>query len=382
MKNPLKVLLSIPLSAYSGYGNDGIALTKALVRAGADVYLKPSHVDPPLDPEIAWLLTKRLEKPFDLIIDHKDPAALGVKPEAAAAADITVGWTMWEYSNFDNLQGKDRKTLRQRIANYDLLLGYDPVSTGALADYVPKRGRKVALSTLQGGFDPTPWKPVERDWFGPGLNFCMVGQLHERKDPFVAIQAFVELWNQYPDEFQSSRLSLKTNVPGLHSKLNEMCPGIKVYYETWTTEKLYSFYQQHHVILSPSRGEGKCLPPLEMQTTGGVAVATNWSGPAMWLNSEYSFPLNYTIRPVNPQFPNCLNARADKDHLKEIMLYSLRNRSELKRMGELAARIIPEQCNWDAVVGRLMRKVGELNSKGAGLEQKYLAGVREQSDDE
>lgn len=376
--SPLKVLLQLPMSSLTGYGRDGIALTQALMKAGADVYLKPAHVDPPLPAEVAMLLTKQLRAPFDLLIDHQDPMALQLSPEARRASTFTVGWTMWEYSSFDNMEGKYKKTIRKRIKDYDLLLGYDHVSTRCFDPYLPKKGAPE-LATIQGGYDPSLSPPVERDWFTPGLNFCMVGMLNDRKDPFVAIQAFMELWNENED-FRSCRLSLKTSIPGLHSKLSEICPGITVYYETWSTEKLISFYNQHHVLLAPSRGEGKNLPALEFQTTGGVVIATNWGGHQMWINSEYAFPINYTLKPVEASKPNCLNARADKDHLKQLMLEAFNNRGELKRMGELASNVIPEMCNWNKVVERLMNRISECGPKGMSIYNKYLALEGEKRD--
>ena len=46
------------------------------------------------------------------------------------------------------------------------------------------------IGLLQGGYDPSEWSFVERDWAKDRFIFCMVGQLHERKDPWVAIEAF------------------------------------------------------------------------------------------------------------------------------------------------------------------------------------------------
>src|SRR5262245_53033106 len=97
----VKVLVKGAVSPYTGYGQDTIGIVGALTRLGLDVYLQPSHVDPPLPPAIAALLTKRLEAPFDLLIHHTDPGQLGVSPEAQRASSLAVGWTMWEYTSTD-----------------------------------------------------------------------------------------------------------------------------------------------------------------------------------------------------------------------------------------------------------------------------------------
>src|SRR6266566_7901501 len=179
----MKFLVKTPLSAYSGYGQDGIGILRALMNAGHDVYIQPMHVDAPLPFDVARLLTRRLVAPFDVLLHHTDPGQLMLTPEARRAAKVTVAWTMWETSTLDNL--KNRRLLPKKLKSYDLILGYDSVCAEAFRPYV----RTSKLEILQGGFWPEDWKYVERNWFSDRFGFCMVGQLHERKDPFAAIQA-------------------------------------------------------------------------------------------------------------------------------------------------------------------------------------------------
>ncbi len=363
----IKVLVKAPLNPYSGYGNDGIAIVRALTNAGLDVYLDPTFVSPPLPPSVAGLLTKRLEAPFDLMIHHVDPAQLGISVEARRAAKVAVGWTMWEYTSLDNCNG--RRGLKKRLKTYDAVLGYDSVTTGALKPYITT----AKQGTLQGGFWPDEWRYTPRDWRSPRFGFCMVGQLHQRKDPFVAIQAFKELKEEYPEEFEPAELHLKTNVPGLHMAMEQWVPKLRVHYATWPAEVLREFYAAQHVLLAPSRGEGKNLPCLEMMATGGTVIATNWGGHTQWLAGSYAYPLDYTLAAESPATPNCQSARASKDHLKQLMLHVFRNRDEAARKAETAARLIPEMCNWDAVVERLFTQLGNL-VPGAG--EQLLHGFR------
>lgn len=358
----MKILLRLPLSPYSGYGNDGIGLTRALVRWGADVYLDPVLVQSPIPEDIALLLTKTLEAPFDLTIVHEDPGALKLSAEQKRSSKIAVGWTMWEWSDFGAMPGRSK--LRDQWKNFDALIGYDPVSSGALAGHFSK---KKPVLTLQGGYDPEPWEYVERDWFGDRFGFAMNGQLHDRKNPFVAIQAFQELKSDPDVEFEGAELHLHTTSPGLHSAMEKVIPKLRIHYVSWPQEIVKEFYAAQHVLLAPSRGEGKNLPALEMQSTGGVAVATNWGGHTMWLNPEYSFPLDYTLSALDPASPTTMNASASTEHLKQIMLYLYQNRAEAKRMGTLASNIIPKMCSWDAVVERLFLSLKEKVPGGEAL---------------
>lgn len=356
----MRVLLKSPLDPHSGYGNDGIAIATALTQAGADVYLDPTVVTAPLPSAVAALLTKRLEPPFDLLIHHIDPGALGLNPAARANATTTVAWTMWEYTTLDNLPG--RSTLRRRLRDYDVVAGYDVVSSTALARYL-SGGTKLA--TVQGGFWPQQWPPVARTWTGSRFAFCMVGALHARKDPMLAIEAFRELREEHPEEMDGVELNIKTVSPGLHSAMQDWIPGLRIFYEVWDEPTMRSFYADQHVLLAPSRGEGKNLPALEMLSTGGTVIATNWGGHTQWLTDAYAYPLDYTLDPVTPRTPHCLWAKADKRHLKDLMLHTLRRRDEAQRKGTIAAQLIGDMCGWNAVLDRLFTRIADL-LPGAG----------------
>jgi glycosyltransferase involved in cell wall biosynthesis len=359
----LKVLLVMPYSSFSGYGNDSIGITRALMRMGADVYLQPSHMSPPLPKDIAMLMTKRLDGPFDLTINHWSPGELGIDSTIRQASEVTVAWSMWEYSSLDNLKG--RSTLKKRMKSFDAFLGYDAVTLDGFQPYLSK---DTASGVLQGGYWPEDWKVEERDWFSDRFGFCMVGQLHDRKDPFVAIQAFQELKTEFPKDFEGAELHLKTNISGLHPAMEQWCPKLRVHEAVWPVEILRKFYSMQHVLLAPSRGEGKNMPALEFQSTGGAVIATNWGGMATWLSSSYAYPLNYSLVPVQPNLPNCKQARADKDHLKELLMHTYQNRFEVKEKARQASQVIPSMCDWDSVVSRLFLKISNiLPEKGGRL---------------
>lgn len=343
------------MSVYSGYGNDGIGITRALMRSGADVYLQPTHVDAPLPEDIAMLLTKRLVAPFDMIIHHVDPAQMGLLPQERKASTVSVGWTMWEYSSLDNLKGRSK--LRKAIKDsYDVVFGYDKVTVDAFQPYL---GKGTVAGVLQGGFLPENWPKVERDWYSARFGFAMCGVLSERKDPFVSIMAFKELKEEYPEEFEPAELHLKTTAPGLHSMMEQWVPKLRVHYDSWPESVLKEFYAAQHVLLAPSRGEGKNMPALEFQATGGAVIATNWAGHTGWLSPEYSYPLDYKLMSLDG-CPTVYNARADKDHMKALMLHTFRNRAEVKKKADLAAEIIPQLMSWDSVVQNLYTRVANL----------------------
>ena len=361
----MRIALKVPLSPFLGYGNDGIGIASELIRYGADVHIVPGAlVDSPLPPEVAQLFTKDKLENYDLTLHHIDPDNFANPSGWEKTSGLKVGWTMWEFSNFLNAAGYS--TMRERLKPYDVFLAYDEVTAEALKEVYDGE-----IRILQGGFLPHKHPFVERDWFDPDhFRFCMVGQLHERKDPFVAIQAFTELKHELGDDFAGAELHLKNSKPGaLFDEMNEVYKDLKlrVYNDIWDKDMLDAFYSQMHCLLAPSRGEGKNMPALEFQSTGGIVIATNWGGHRQWLSPQYAYPLDYRLEPAAPQFKDTLNARASVKHLKELMLHVYQNRDEAKRKGELAARTIPALSSWENVIRSMFETLSDIDPKIASL---------------
>lgn len=348
----MKIGLRGPYNVFSGYGNDLIGLAKALDSAGIDVVPIPTSVTPGMPRQITDLFTKSPRGKYDVMLQHVPPFDMKVPDTIRLKADKVVGWTMWEQSEFHKGHQRGHRQGQRPWRNIDLMLAYDPVSMQAL-DFYDKR---VPKKLLQGGVDTSLWPYVERNWSGT-FRFAMLGELHMRKDPFVAIEAFRELRDE--GELKDAELHLKTSVPGLHPAIMDLIPGLFVYCDMWSVQKVREFIESTHVLLAPSKGEGKNLPALETQLSGGVAVCTAWGGPQMWQHPDYSPPLKYSLVPVGPG-ETSVHAAADKEHLKEIMLDLYENREKTKRMGEIASENIRQMCDWSTVVKNLLRYIEEM----------------------
>jgi hypothetical protein len=367
---PLRVLIKSPFSDYSGYGRDGFGLARALHRWGCDVYLQPTWLDVPVPRDLLPLFAKELRAPFDLLINHWDPGHLGITPEARQCARVAVAWTMWEFAGGPGKGGKGvsglvphcpaRSTLKNRLRWFDMVLGYDPVSLAALQPYIPP---KVHYGVLQGGYDAGEWKKAERDWFSERFGFIMHGALNDRKCPWTAIEAFQALKFERGDDFAGATLALHTNAPGkLFPELNEpfKATKIRVFVDAFDRPTLDDFYSAGHCLLAPSRGEGKNLPALEFMSTGGVVAGTNFGGHAMWMNADYAYPLDYTLAPTFEDKPwGAHDARVSVEHLKEVIWHVYTHRAEARQKAELAARLIPQMCDWSVVIANLFRRIGD-----------------------
>ncbi len=348
-------------------------MARALMNWGCDVYLQPVWVDVPIPQDLLHLFGKELTPPFDLTINHWDPGNLGIDEHARKCTRVAVAWTMWE---FDSLipHCPNRKSLRNRLEFYDLILGYDDVSLQALEPWVPKRIHRKdpetgkdryypgpVLAKLQGGFDSAEWKVAERDWFGERFCFGQHGALNGRKHPYKVLQAFRELKDEHPVEFEHARMIFHTTCPPLFPEISDILGdyGIRVFYEVWDQSTLHDFYKATHCLVYPSMGEGKNLPALEMLATGGTVIATDWSGHREWLSENVGWPLPYELKALFPvKYPDDAHcAEVSVQAIKDAMWDVFTHRAEAKRRGEMGSRLIPQMCDWSVVVENLFRKV-------------------------
>lgn len=361
-----KVLLKSPFSLFSGYGHDGFELLRALHNWGADVYPQPVWLDVPIPGDLLPLFGKPLEGPFDLTICHWDPPHLMITREARQMTRLAVAWTMWEMTSMAGPPGSGfgtgRSKMRENLRWFDAVLGYSDVTMQALDPYI---SRKVHRGVLQGGFEASEWKYMERDWFGDRFMFGMHGALNRRKEPFIVLQAFLELCSEQPEFKQHARLAFHTNVPGVFPEMNEIYErdgiGVRVFMEAWDKATLEQYYQACHALVYPSHGEGKNLPTLEHAATGGVELVTDWSGHQNWLREDCAYPLACTVEPMFPGKPELAHwAVVSVAEVKRAMWHVFTHRAEAKAKGELAARLIPQMCSWDAVAENLFRRLRDL----------------------
>jgi glycosyltransferase involved in cell wall biosynthesis len=349
----VKILVKTPLDLTSGYGNDGCGLARALVALGHEVRLFPVNVAPPVPMDVAQMLTIPYDPPFDAVVIHADPMSMLLESSTRKVAMRALGWSMWEWKQYKPSHGPGPKNFRKRLKDFDALVCYDDVTKEALGPWVPEG---VRTPVLQGGFWSDDWPEArERDWGQEPFRYLMVGQLHTRKDPFAAIEAFAHLKRVHGDAFKAE-LHLKTNIGGLHPMLEEAYDGLFIHYSYWSQQRMYQMYQDSHCLLAPSKGEGKNLPALEMMSTGGAVIATNFGGHTQWLSSEYAYPLDFELVDEG----SGVAARASREDLARLMWHVYTNRDEARRKGEVAARTVRSMCDWVPVARKLVRIIEDI----------------------
>jgi glycosyltransferase involved in cell wall biosynthesis len=346
----VKFLLKSPFDTLTGYGSDGVGIAHALMELGHDVHPFATTIAAPIPEDIARLFTKWPAPPFDAVLCHLSPTDRQADSAALrTATERLIFWTMWEYENF-RISGWEDAKPRFENSDYDLMLAYDEVTQGAMAD--PEVNPGIPIRILQGGYEPEFWAqadPTKRDWSGT-FRFGMAGRLHNRKGPWAAVKAFRALKQEHGDAFDAE-LHLKTTLDTIPKQVEGWTPGIHIHFGWWPHERMREFYESLHCYLAPSVGEGKNLPALEAQTAGVPVIGTLFGGHTGWMSPEFAYPVRFEVKEMNQAG---LGASVDEEHLAELMWHVYTHRAEAKQKGAIAARTIPASMSWRSVMSRLI----------------------------
>lgn len=104
------------------------------------------------------------------------------------------------------------------------------------------------------------------------LTFIAIADRGERKGAHIALAAFMRAFAQ-DDRY---RLLIKSTKP--LNVARALPPNIRVVCEKFDDGGMAALYKQAHIMIFPSAGEGFGFPPREFAATGGLALATGWSG--------------------------------------------------------------------------------------------------------
>jgi glycosyltransferase involved in cell wall biosynthesis len=337
---------------YTGYGKDGLALIDLFLRAGFDVHVDPDGVAPPIPQAAALLLTKPGASNYDMQLKQFDPIRLKAWKGEKARTPLLIGWTMWEWSSLDARTSEETlDRLPAQYAHFDSIAMYDGNSRNAVEPYIPA---SVHRMTAQGGYDANNTRVVQRDFTARPFKFLMYGALTPRKGPFYAINAFTSIKKRRPD--LDIELHLKTSEIGLHPRLEEVYPGVKIYNAVWSQQQMDQLIAECHCLLCPSLGEGKNMAAMEFAASGGPVIATDWGGHTVWLNSEFAYPLRCTEVRDKPTF-EALRAEPDVQHLEELMEFVIDNPEDVKRKSLIATRLMPQMFSWEATVVNMFARM-------------------------
>lgn len=162
------------------------------------------------------------------------------------------------------------------------------------AEIFRSNGVTVPLQVDNLGISPAFTAQVQpRTWSADEpLTFLAIGDRGERKASHIAMFAFVQAFG----DDERYKLIIKRRARADKDDLAN--PNIEVISEDMTDAELAALYRRCHVMVFPACGEGFGIPPREFAATGGIALATNWSGLTDHIE-QWGVPIDeYTFAPA------------------------------------------------------------------------------------
>jgi glycosyltransferase involved in cell wall biosynthesis len=341
-----ELLWRSPLNRYRSFGLVGRRLLFAAARAGIDVTLASS---PPRD-ETAF---RRF--------------AVGGAPEGR------IGFSLDYLPRLDPLPAGMLVVATACEGTFVPRDRVDAVNRAATLVYVPCRqnrdafragGVRVPIGVLPHGVDPARFPYLERLRSGEEpLTFGTFGALSPRKGIDVLIRAFREAFA--PDEPVHLLLKSVDDAPAALGG----DPRIRLQSGFWGHAALLAWLRTLDVFVLPSRAEGFGLCGLEAMATGLPTIATNWSGPADYLDPVDTLPLDYRLVDAAGTMANGVRyvgewAEPDVAYLCSLLRWAYEHRDEAARMGQAASARVHRDWTWDRAAARLR---GDLDLLASGV---------------
>lgn len=323
-----------PLNPYQSFGLVGRQLLAAVNRAGIDVTLATPPRD---DRELSRFAVSsdgggRIGFSYDYW-HRPDPLP----------AELLVVATMRE--------GTLVPKARVNAINQTAALLYVPCRQNV--ESFRDSGVRVPTKVLPYGVDAARFPLLARPRTGRApFTFGTFGALSPRKGTDVLVRAFCE-------EFAPAepvRLLLKS-VDALPFVPPDD-PRIRVITGFWGHGELLALLRQMDAFVLPSRAEGFGLCGLEAMATGLPLIATNWSGPADYLDPADSLPLAYRLVDAAAMEANGVRyfgewAEPEVDQLRIHLRWLFDHHAEAAALGKRASARVHRDWTWERVAAQL-----------------------------
>ena len=155
------------------------------------------------------------------------------------------------------------------------------------------------------GVDGTRYHPYTPQVESPILSYLIVGKYELRKSIIETIYAWIQEFGNDPDV----ELIVKSNYfVNQEAKYNELSgwiettgvQNVRVLWGTSTTSDIIDLYQQSHIFVLPTKGEGWGLPLIEAAATGLPIITTMHGGHVEFLQHIQSsvIPVEFDMAPI------------------------------------------------------------------------------------
>jgi glycosyltransferase involved in cell wall biosynthesis len=215
-----------------------------------------------------------------------------------------------------------------------------------------RSGVVVPTRVLHHGIDPAAFPLLDRPP-RETFTFGTFGQQNERKGVDVLLRAF-------RDEFardEPVRLVLNATMTGRWIEGED--PRVEVRSGFLDHAGVLDYLRELDAFVLPSRGEGFGLCGLEAMATGLPLIATNWSGPADYLDPADSYPLAYELVETGGKEFGGMRlfgrwAEPSYEHLRSLLRLVYDRREEALAKGRRASARVHANWTWERIARQLV----------------------------
>lgn len=272
---------------------------------------------------------------------------------------IKIGYTMFETdklpSGCNEWAGKTGNAA-DIINKLDLLL----VPCRHNKELFIKSGVKIPVEVLPLGIDPNQYVLMDRpkrDVF----TFYMAGVLTLRKNPGVALSAFLSLFKGN----KKARIVFKTNSGTMGHIQFPYDDNVVIIDRFSTPEEMFCYMRDADCFVFPSRGEGFGLPPLEAMATGLPTIFAKNTGMSDYANERYNYPIPCSVKSPAQRFPDKWGNvgnwyEIDYNKFKKAMKYVFEHQDEAKKKGMASGIWVRDNWSIDKTAEKLETIINKL----------------------
>ena len=357
----MKINFDSPYKVDDGYGNAGEQILLALDRhPEVEVFTDKNwpHTTTTtrgLERRTVDLFSRGFNNRADFSIRFSQPDSFSNAPPCT---NKKIGWSMWEFTHIPKawVPGSNSvpavfvpcthnkriwEEAGTKVPVYVVPLGVDK----SIFYYRPDNDftRPKAIASAAGGL----LKP--RNTFDV-FTFVISGTVCGRKNHNMVHRVFRRLFSDKHDV----RLLIKT--PSWAVLKYESWHNVEVYCQTWNKVRIADLLRECDCFVYPTQGEGFGLSPVEAMAVGNTAIVTNWSGPADYLNSDYTYLLDYEVTgQVGSHWGDTFGfAQPKEKHLEELMWHVYTHQDEAREKGRKAAKYVSENLTWAHTASKIV----------------------------
>ncbi len=339
-----------PVRNASGYASEARLFLKHLPKEGILTRLVDFSGDTPnistSEEEALWSALERLP------VDDRAPLIQSVPAHLLSRGHrgLNIARTLFETDRLP-------RDWIPMLVGLDAVLVASPFNVRTFAD-AGVRADKIFV--VPGPIDVARFVPGPSPLPGSKFRFISVFDWSLRKGWDLLLEAWFKAFTQDDPVSLAIKLtniiSQDTNrelnqfIDRHHIRIEKGAP-IQLIAESWTDDKLITFYQSASAFVLPTRGEGWGRPILEAMACNLPVIATYWSAPAHYLTEQNSLPIRVkSLTPVSNEFgPKAYQghqwAEPDLDHLvHQLRTCAFGQPLKLTGVRETALQYSPEHC--------------------------------------